>query len=58
VTLTEYLDRVDAFWDGASEVCQRCYFYDEGNCALLHDRVVPHGDCLGLLERDGIKQPA
>jgi hypothetical protein len=60
VTLTGYLGKVSEFWaDGANEkTCARCGMYEgPGYCAMLHLPYVPYGDCLGLLERDCIKQP-
>ncbi len=60
MSLTEYLDKVSAFWesDAASLTCHRCEMYEgEGYCAMLHDRSIPNGDCLGLLEIEDAKQP-
>ena len=60
VTLAGYLGKVSEYWGRAQtdEVCKRCEHYDgPGYCGMLHDQSVPDGDCLALLERDGVKQP-
>lgn len=62
MTLWQYLFKVDEFWtEGQNSVCSRCEFFDEEeggqDCGILHWRAIPEGNCLGLLERDGLKQP-
>lgn len=59
-TLVGYLTMVSDFWsEGNDETCHLCDLQDEhGHCGMLHDRTVPDGDCLGLLIRLGLKQPA
>lgn len=57
-TLVEYLSAVSDFWQQGSRTCRRCCLYDgPGYCAMLHDHKVPRMNCLGLLERDDVKQP-
>lgn len=59
MSLTVYLDLVSDFWHEDSRACARCDFYDAPDyCEMLHDHSVPNGDCLGVLERDNIKQPS
>lgn len=57
-TLAEYLSAVSDFWAQGATTCRRCWLYEgAGYCGMLHDRKVPSMNCLGLLERDGVKQP-
>lgn len=56
--IVEYLEAVSKFWESASLACERCDFNDpDRGCDMLYARSIPNGNCLGLLERDGIKQP-
>ena len=67
MTLTEYLDAVSQFWNqeadsqffdkGDELICQKCEMYGgQGYCAMLHDRSIPDGNCLGLFQL-GLSQP-
>lgn len=58
-TFVNWMDEVVAFWSKADyKTCRRCiYFEGRGYCAILHDRTVPDGDCLGVVETIGMKQP-
>lgn len=58
-TFVDWMDAVSRFWKEADyKTCERCIYFDgPGYCEILHARVVPDGECLGVIETIGMKQP-